>query len=52
VDWVLNSPFEGRKELAQNEIRKGTLEDGLGRALEIQQFVVESLGGLGPVVEE
>jgi hypothetical protein len=36
VDGALSSPFVWKTGLAQNEIRKCTLEDGLGRGCEVQ----------------
>jgi hypothetical protein len=52
VDNIRDSPFVGRKELARNEAGERTLEDGFGRASQIQQLIVETGWGLRPIIEK
>jgi len=52
VDNTRDSPFVRRKELVRNEAGESAVEDGFGRACQIQQFIVETRWGLRPIVEE
>ena len=49
---ALDLPIVCRKSLDRKKVRKGALVDGRGSGCQIQQLVIESGGGLWPIVEE